>query len=625
MSIGGQEYLQFVRGRKTNAGVRARWRPRRQPLSGAPGLEKTFGRLTLLGAFCAVAIMLGAWFGDVFENAELAMVDPRFELRGETDPEAALLIVAIDDVTLQELDLRWPFPRSIHAELIDRIDRDGPAAIVYDVQFTEPSDPFEDSALIDAVARADAVVLATTEVADDGSTNVFGGLPLEELGARAGSALFSPDPGGVIRRVPYEVERLPTLAVAAAETATGQMVDGTREESEWIDFHGGPGSIPTISFSRAIDQQDGFYSDLIVVIGASAPTLKDIHTTSTTSGEFMAGPELEAHAISTVVRGFPLQSSPAAVDIALLVLLGFMPALLARRLALSWTLGLVIVAAFAYLVAVQLAFNWGLVLPVLYPLLTLALAAITVVVVAAAVYAVARERARDLFARFVPRDVVDEVLARTDDDLRLGGSALDGTAMFVDLRSFTAFVEAHDVDDVLAVLNRYLEMVSDAVHRQGGTVVSYQGDGVMAVFGAPLAQPDHAGRALECARKLVNEGLPALNEWVRARGLDQTFSIGVGLASGRLRSGNVGSSDRVEYTAIGDATNTAARLQGLTRESGLAVLIAASVVERLEEPANGLVDAGVHAVAGKSDPVHAFTFATSEAAGDSATPSTLAE
>ena len=102
----------------------------------------------------------------------------------------------------------------------------------------------------------------------------------------------------------------------------------------------------------------------------------------------------------------------------------------------------------------------------------MALSTIGAVAVAAAMFSLAREHARNLFARFVPRDVVDEVLARTDDDLRLGGEELDGTAMFVDLRSFTPFVDAHSADDVIAVLNRYLEIVSRGVHLYGGTVVA---------------------------------------------------------------------------------------------------------------------------------------------------------
>ena len=477
----------------------------------ASQIDRLFGRLTLLAALVAVALLLGALLGGVFDDAELATVDTRFDLRGETAPPTELLIVAIDEETFGELREQWPFPRSLHAKVVDRIAADGPAAIVYDVQFTEETVPEEDNDLIDAVAAAGSVVLATTEVAGDGSTGIFGGLPLSELGARAGSALFAPDPGGVVRKIAYEVEGLPTLAVAAAETATGRAVAARAGAEEWIDFHGKPGSIPTIPFWQAERQAEGFYADRIVVVGATALTLKDLHTTSTSSGEFMSGPELEAHAISTVLRNFPLRSSSRPVDIALLVALGLVPALLARRLPLRWLLPLVAGLTLAYLVAVQLAFNEGIVLPVLYPPVAFALATVAVVGLTATASRLERERARALFARFVPGNVVDEVLLQAGDDLRLGGVELDGTALFVDLRGFTPFVESHGPEDVLRVLNQYLETSSKAIHEHGGTVVSFQGDGVMGVFGAPLAQADHADRALDCARSLVTEGLPRFN------------------------------------------------------------------------------------------------------------------
>ena len=177
----------------------------------------------------------------------------------------------------------------------------------------------------------------------------------------------------------------------------------------------------------------------------------------------------------------------------------------------------------------------------------------------------------------------------------------------------------------IRVLNRYLEETSNAIHMHGGTVVSFQGDDVMAVLGAPLARADHADHALDCARELVDVSLPRFNEWLVDEGFDGTFDCGVGLASGTLRSGNVGSQDRVEYAAIGDATNTAARLQALTRESDVAVLVAGSVVERLSTPALDLAEVGERVVRGKSAAVRIFTFAALDAATDRPPASTLTE
>ena len=118
---------------------------------------------------------------------------------------------------------------------------------------------------------------------------------------------------------------------------------------------------------------------------------------------------------------------------------------------------------------------------------------------------------------------------------------------------------------MIEVLNRYLSEMSDAILDHGGTLVAYMGDGIMAVFGAPIAQADHADRALSTAREMLAVRLPRFNEWLRAQELGEGFRMGIGLNSGMVMSGNVGSERRVEYTAVGDTTNTAARIEQLTK------------------------------------------------------------
>ena len=151
-----------------------------------------------------------------------------------------------------------------------------------------------------------------------------------------------------------------------------------------------------------------------------------------------------------------------------------------------------------------------------------------------------RERVRDMFSRFVPEDVVDEVLDRAD-GLRLGGVQRDGTVMFSDLRGFTSFAEKLPVDQVIEVLNRYLTEMSDAILDHGGTLVAYMGDGIMAVFGAPIEQDDHADRALAAAREMLGPRLAALQRVAAgARASARASAWASGLNSGQVMSGNVG-------------------------------------------------------------------------------------
>ena len=191
-----------------------------------------------------------------------------------------------------------------------------------------------------------------------------------------------------------------------------------------------------------------------------------------------------------------------------------------------------------------------------------------------------RSRVRDVFARFLPEPIVDEVLQHSNGDVRLGGVRLIGTVLFTDLRGFTTFAETTPADRVIEVLNRYLGEMSDAILDNGGTLVSYLGDGLMAVFGAPIACDDHAERALAAAREMLQERLPRFNDWLQGEQLDQ-FRMGIGVSSGPIMSGNVGSERRLEYTAIGDTVNTASRIEAHTKEGEHAVLLSEETRELL--------------------------------------------
>jgi adenylate cyclase len=152
--------------------------------------------------------------------------------------------------------------------------------------------------------------------------------------------------------------------------------------------------------------------------------------------------------------------------------------------------------------------------------------------------------------------------------------------------------------------------MSDAILDHGGTLVSFQGDGIMAVFGAPLEQADHADRAVAAAREMLATRLPHVNARVAERGMGEPFDMGIGVSSGPVMSGNVGSERRLEYAAVGDTTNTAARLQGLTRETPHAVLIADTTRASLTLPVADLAAVGALDVRGRQVPAAVWTLET---------------
>jgi class 3 adenylate cyclase len=198
-------------------------------------------------------------------------------------------------------------------------------------------------------------------------------------------------------------------------------------------------------------------------------------------------------------------------------------------------------------------------------------------------YELEREQVRGAFSRFVPEHVVDEVLARTDSDLRLAGSRDRGTIMFTDIRGFTTFTETVSPELVLELLNDYFDEMIEAIFAHGGTLVGYRGDGLLVVFGAPLAFHDHADRALAAAREMLDVRMPRFNAQLEAKGM-RPFRMGIGLNSGPFMSGNVGSERRMEYTVHGDTVNTASRIESMTKDSPHSLLVAESTVDALTVP-----------------------------------------
>jgi adenylate cyclase len=536
-------------------------------------------RLLMFAGTAAVltGFVLAAFATDVLEDSELDTVDARFAIRGDLEPPEDIVIVGIGEESFAELGEQWPFPRTLHAEAIRQLSDDGARVIGYDVQFTEPSNPADDQALAESIAQAGNVVLATTAVDDRGRTGVFGGEEvLRSLSTRAAHAGYSTDAGRVVRRMERELEKLETLAVAIGEEATGRQVtaDDFPAERPWIDYHG-KSNVKKIPFYRVARGEfpEGTFEDKIVVVGATAPSLQDVHPTSVSGDDFMYGVEVLANATSTLLRDFPLREAPGWTTIALILLFGAVGPLIAIRFGPLRAALIGLALAVLYAVFTQLVFNWGVIVGFLYPEASLALGVVGALAVALVLDAFERERVRDLFSRFVPEPVVDDVLRNVDEDLRLGGQRELVTVMFSDIRGFTSFSETREPEVVIEVLNRYLTSMTDVILRHGGTLVAFMGDGIMAVFGAPIELDDHADRAYAAAQEMAGPALDEFNEWMRGNVHHEGFRIGVGLNSGVVMAGNVGSEKRLEYTAIGDTTNTASRIESMTKGTPYMIML----------------------------------------------------
>ncbi len=557
-----------------------------------------------LVALGATGLGVAAYATNLLRTLDLNTMNSRFAIRGNQRPHPNILEVKIDSNSLANIPYQWPFPRAVDGKVMSNIAAQHPKAIAFDVQFSQPSDRGQNDevAFLNGAGNANGRLILSWTATDpsNGNVQLFGlaqtQKALRQAGVQPANGLFPTEPGDFDREMEYSIGKLETFAPVSAGVAAGHKVKpftGNR----WIDFAGPSGTYPAISFSSAYyGTADGTktgpklpsntYTGKIVVIGATSPVLQDIHPTPTDPA--MPGPEVQANAIATVLDGFPLSSVPGWVDVLLIVVLG-----VAVPLASIWvrplvSIGIAVALGIAFAIFVQLMFNAGLVVTFVYPLGALVLAAVGALAVQLVTEAFERIRTVDLFARFVPEDVVDEVL-KSADGLRLGGIQREGTIMFTDLRGFTSFSESLTPAQVIEVLNHYLSEMSDAILDNGGTLVAYMGDGIFAVFGAPLEQHDHADRALRTAREMLETRLPRFNEWIRSEGLGDGFRMGIGLNSGRVMSGHVGSERRVEYAAVGDTTNTASRIEGMTKGTAHQLLLSDSTREALVEPAEDLV------------------------------------
>lgn len=360
--------------------------------------------LIVVGALAAAAGLAARGTG-ALNWLERPSIDARFSLRGSLGAPANVVVVGLDSESVHALPA-FPFTRALHARVLEHLHAAGARLIVYDISFDRPTTEAADQPLrgadlklFEAAQRAAPVVFATSEISSSGVSEVLGGESnLASAGDEAAAAYLPQDGDGVIRHLVDEVNGLPTIAAVAGRLLTGRAANRQQLRRGWIDFRGAPGTIRQLSFLQVLRGRfdPSSVRGRIVVVGATAPVLHDVH--STAAGSPMSGPEIQANAISTVLSGFPLRSPSGLVDVFLIVVLALTVPLAGVRLD---TLGVALTGAAAlagWSLATQLAFNSGVVLDYSDPLASLLLATAGTVTLGMRADARERTRLRMLFA-----------------------------------------------------------------------------------------------------------------------------------------------------------------------------------------------------------------------------------
>ena len=321
------------------------------------------------------------------------------------------------------------------------------------------------------------------------------------------------------------------------------------------------------------------FRDRIVVVGVAAEGLRDVFVTPFAEGR-MAGAEVHANAIDAWQSGRTLTPGPfwagAAVALGLAVGVGATGALTSS----AWfTGGAALVIALAYVWTNVRLFAAGGWWPLAVPLLAIALAFVGDLAWQYFVEGREKRKVKQLFSRYVAKDVYDQLLADPS-RAKLGGTRRQMTVLFSDMRGFTALTEKGNPEDIVTQLNDYFTRMVKVLFEHRGTLDKFVGDMVMALFGAPLDDEDHAEHAVLTALAMVR-ALDVLNAEWREFGMPR-LDIGIGINTGEMVAGNIGSDTIMSYTVIGDAVNLGARLESLNKEYGTRIIISEATRSRLK-------------------------------------------
>jgi CHASE2 domain-containing sensor protein len=391
---------------------------------GDAGRRKALGLLVV--GLLAATVGLVARSTGLLGWLERDSVDARFSLRIDQGAPSDVVVVGVDNNSLGQLP-RYPFSRRLHGQVLQNLHGAGARLIVYDISFDRPTSEAADLSLFEAARRAAPVVFGTSLISPTGATQVLGGdANLASIGDQAAAADLLPDSDGVLRHTLARVNGLPSIAEVATRRVTGHA-DTKQLRGGWIDFPGPPGTVRSLSFADVLNKRfdPASVRGKVVVVGATAPVLQDVHATA--AGSPMAGPEVQADAIATALGGFPLRSPSEIVTTLLILLLACLVPLAGLRLG---TLGTCLVGAGGVSLlslATQLSFNSGVVLDYSDPLAALLFGAAGTVMLGMWADARERYRLRSLFAADAG-DVVDQVLGAPE------GRPIEPTAIIAGYR-----------------------------------------------------------------------------------------------------------------------------------------------------------------------------------------------
>lgn len=550
-----------------------------------------------------VCFALLAWV-PLFEALDWRGLDPLVPA-AQTHPD--IVVLAVDNRSITELG-RWPWSRDRYADLFTVLKRAKPRAIGIDIMFSETSGASDDAAFARALSAAAFPVILPVEetVLNDGTRRPL--LPLEAFrdAATLGHVHVPRAPGGLARLFPVAQDvggtAYPAFAAALA-TSLGADDGSNAVEGNMIAFAGPAGTVPTYSVTDVLSGRvpPEALRDAIVLLGATASDLHDTVNVPIDDG-LMSGVEWHATVLSNMLLRSALIPVPRwltfAVSLVLgLVVLAFFHLRPMRDGVAATVSGIAIV-----LVASAAFARMGVLLPYVVPVLSIAGTALAVGLARSVVIDREKRRLRRTLKNYFSPRVMEEILTSPDADV-LGAKRAEVSVFFSDIRNFTTISESSEPELLANFLQEYFTAMSEEIHKTDGVLEKFVGDAIMAFWGAPVAFPDHAERAVRSAVAMYERFLTLRADWEK-RGIGPV-DIGMSVNTGPVLVGNLGSRVRFNYGILGDTVNTAARIEGLNKEFASHLLIGKRTEELLP---SGIVriDRGEVMVKGKTKAIRVF-------------------
>ncbi len=532
-----------------------------------------------LGVITALIVSL-LFVNQLLIRVDLAVYDLQlwFKSLFTINQQEQIVIVTIDEASLEQIG-SWPWPRSMHAQLLTKLRQAGAKTIGVDLVFDFPSQPEEDKKLARAVTQTENLYFPSVLKAyRQGETINIQEIkyPLSKFrqaGSKTGYINLFPDRDGKIRRINLlsEAKELRPLAFKLAANFSQRKRKFSQREL-LINFHRQVDYFPQVSYQQIINgnYKQGLFTNKLVLVGPADNTLGDYFMTPL--GDYRPGVRIQAEIIDNYLENSFI--SPAATFQVVLAILLF--SLLTaglyfyltplRGVFLSLVVGSSLVGGSTGLL-VYCHFYF----PVAALELVLILNLISSNLISYLQSEQQRTHLKTVFSRYLAPQVMEEVISLPEQKY-LSGQRRAITVLFVDLSGFTSFAEHKTAEEIVTLLNKYFSMITEQTFAQQGTLNKFLGDGAMIFFGAPTSQPDHALRAVKLAVNI---------QQAVADNSELLLPVSIGINTGEAVVGNIGSFQRTDYTAIGDVVNTAARIEAEAKAKE--ILLGAATYKLLPE------------------------------------------